>query len=200
MLIMSVAVSPYASAGEGEATSNPNETSAYLFLRGGGFSGSEFGSFGDTEFGYGLSLGGGFLFRRHFAFEVELDWLGRDYAVPVQWVNAEEHELSLETCAGLANLRAVHSIWRLEPSVGIGLGIGLTELNLASASAWNETYLEGEFTLLSQVSFGLDFRITKQALLGFEYRKLYALSTFDWLGQDVDPGGETVFLSFRIKF
>ena len=168
----------------------------YAFLQAGGFDG---GQFRTAEVGTsGFDFGGGYaaFFHEGLAVEFEGIFFGTDYRFPS---HSGGSDLSLLTGALMLNLRGLRSFGRLRPSLGVGVGLGVTSLDRAhDSSYWAYEKLDEEFSLLAQTMVGLEFRITRRSHLGIEYRLLTAGSDLEWAGHQIDPGGALLLLTYRL--
>jgi len=186
------------------ATARPADPGGYWYVNLGDFEGAEFDSLEiSDEGGLGFGAGYGMFLRRGLAVEFEASLSSTDYELPSELPASSADELTLDTTGVMINLKLFRTLGRMRPFAGVGLGVGLTELNLYDEDEYyyyaNDS-LEDEFTVLGQLMLGADFRIKKRHHLGMSYRKLIAFDDFDWLGEQVDPGGDSFLLAYRHEF
>ena len=54
--------------------------------------------------------------------------------------------------------------------------------------------------MLTQVLAGIDIRVSSRSYLGIEYRKLFAHRKIFFDGEEVDGGGESFVLAYRLAW
>ena len=193
-----------AAAGDAEVTAaaRPAGPGAYWYVSLGDFEGAEIDSLESSdEGGFGLGAGYGRYVRKDLALEFEASVSSTDYELPSELAASSADSLTLDTTGILVNVKLFRTLGRMRPFAGVGLGVGMTALSVYDDSYYYATEpLEDEFSVLSQILLGADFRLKKRHHLGMSYRRLIAFDDFDWLGEDVDPGGDSFLLAYRYEF
>ena len=173
----------------------------YAFLYLGDLETNETASILDHQTDSGSAGGGwGWRFHRLLTFEFDASILSVEYDLP-QGVGRPElgdDKLELSTSGVLGNLKFGPRLGRLRPHVGVGLGLGVVDVSVTNPDLWLPIPLETELSLLTQALAGLDVRLTRRSYLGIEYRELVAHRTIHFAGEEVDAGGRSLALVYRL--
>ena len=205
MLVLAArAVAQPPASGASSDRENPTfKDEHYTFLYLGGFDTGETAAVLDHSTGGG-AIGGGWRWRFHrfLTFEFDANISSTDYELPERMIRSHlnDPKLTLSTLGILGNLKFGRRLGRLRPQVGVGLGAGLVDVSLTSPEYWFEETLESQFSVLTQVLAGIDIRVSRRSYLGTEYRELFALRTIFFGGEEIDGGGESVVLVYRLAW
>jgi len=151
----------------------------------------------------GFAIGTGFAerWKRHFALEAEIFFLGRSYETPEGLLFAKD-EMTVASMTMLVNFRAIVPFWKLEPYVAVGLGPALSELDVESTqfpgfSAENRLRVG----YAAQWMVGVDFMYTRRSGFGLQYRDIYLEADFGNISRGtIQIGGRAILLSVKVAF
>jgi opacity protein-like surface antigen len=140
--------------------------------------------------------------RLHRLLTLELDATASstDYELPTGILRdrSGRTEVSLTTSGVLVNCKFGFQLGRLRPHVGVGVGAGLVDVSFTELEYLFEEPIESRFSTLTQFLAGADFRIGRRSTLGLEYRELAAQKPLLFAGEEIDGGGESVTLAYRL--
>ena len=173
----------------------------YAFLYLGGLENNETTEILDNPTG-SASVGGGWgwRFHRFLTFEFDASLLTSEFDLPqgVGRPDLGDDKLELSTIGVLGNVKFGPRLGRLRPHVGIGLGFGVVDVSVANPDLWFPLSLESQLSLLTQVLAGLDLRVSRRSYLGIEYRELIAHRKINFGGEEIDGGGRSFVLVYRL--
>ena len=197
------AAQPRVSDADRDVGRPPLKNNRYTFLYLGGFATGETAtvldrSTGDSAFGAGW----GWRFHRLLTFELDMNISSTDYELPGSMNRSHlgDLKLTLSTVGLLGNLKLGRQLGRLRPQIGVGLGAGLVDVALSDSEYWFPETLESQLSVLTQVLAGIDIRVSSRSYLGIEYRKLFAHRKIFFDGEEVDGGGESFVLAYRLAW
>ncbi len=179
----------------------PEAHDYYLYLYLGGSESNEdtqILSHGTGQFSAGAGLG--WRFHRMLAFELDASAQSTSYDLPagIGRPDLGDDSLELSTMGIFGNVKFGLSRMKIQPFVGVGLGLGLVDVSVSNSRLWVPVPLETEISLLSQVLAGMDFRVSRRSYLGLEYREVFVHNKFDFAGEELDGGGRSLALVYRL--
>jgi opacity protein-like surface antigen len=145
-----------------------------------------------NDTGFGLGGGIGQRLDRHFAFDLDALFVGRVYETPGT-TELVDDQMTLTNLTLSADLRLLAPFWKLEPYVGVGLGLIVSEIEIESSAYYVTAVSETHFGLSTQLMVGLSWIYTRRSRIGIEYRRVFAEADFGDLSRGtVDVGGGVV--------
>lgn len=149
--------------------------------------------------GFAMGLGVGARFNRNLAFEFETLYTFREYDTPEGLLFSSD-EMTLTSALMFANVRALLPFWQLEPYVGVGFGLVISELDVPSTLVpLASTVTKDDLGLGGQLLIGVDYVYSRRTRMGLEYRRLDADATFGGLSSGkIDIGGEMILFTMKI--
>lgn len=203
-LLLSAAVIAAAETEETPAEEEDEKDYPYMYMTGyiGYLGGSvDSSQLAGDEAGFAIGAGFGERWKRHFAPEAEVFFLGRSYETPERLLFAKG-EMTVTSMTMLVNFRAIVPFWKLEPYVAVGLGLALSELEVES-TLFPGFRAEHRLRLgyAAQWMFGVDFMYTRRSRFGLQYRDIYLEADFGNISRGtIQIGGRAVLLSVKIAF
>ena len=197
------AARPRASDADNDVGKRPLKNRHYTFLYLGGFETGETATVLDHSTGAGaFGAGWGWRFHRFLTFEFDANISSTDYELPEPPTRSDlgDPKLTLSTVGVLGNVKFGRPLGRLRPQIGVGLGAGLVDVALSDPEYWFPETLESQLSVLTQVLAGVDIRVSRRSYLGIEYRKLFAHRTISFDGEEIDGGGESFVLAYRLAW
>jgi hypothetical protein len=206
-LLAAKLVTPLAGDADHRQTVETGSRGGYWYVSLGSFDGPEIESLEESSAAAGLGVGYGMFVRKNLAVEFESGLTSTDYDLPLELGRGSSETLTLDTWSVTVNVKTFRNVGRMQPFFGVGVGFGLTELAYYDDDYYDyygyyyvSEPLEDETTFLAQFTLGADFRIKGRHHLGLSYRKLEVFDDFDWLGEEVDAGGDSLLLNYRFDF
>jgi opacity protein-like surface antigen len=149
--------------------------------------------------GFAMGLGVGGRFSRNLAFEFDMLYAFREYDTPEGLLFSSD-EMTLTNALMFVNARAILPFWQLEPYVGVGFGLVISELDVPSTLVpLSSTATEDDLGLGAQLLIGVDYAFSRRTRMGLEYRRLEADASFGGLSNGkIDIGGKMFLFTMKI--